>query len=80
MFTDKSKKDTYPKTLVIRNHEGGLVWQIYHIKNIHEASKLSSNATMNGFYAITLEDYQSHLKQTWEDWRENCDFVLPEDK
>ena len=80
MYTNISANDTYPKTLVIRNHTGGMIWQIYHVKKKHEADKLSSNATKNGFMAITLEDYQPELEENWPDWRVNCDFVLPEDK
>lgn len=70
MFTDISMDNNYPKTLVIRNHSGGLVWQIYHVQTEKEAEILSSNATANGFEAITLEDYQPELEETWPDWRE----------
>ena len=80
MYTDNSTNDTYPKTLIIRNHQGGMIWQIYHIKKLHEVIKISSNATSNGFYAITLEDYDKSLEETFLNWRENCDFVFPEDK
>ena len=68
--TDISTNEKYPKTLVIRNHSGGMVWQIYHVELEAEAKQLSANATLNGFYAITLEDHQPELEQTWEDWRE----------
>ena len=70
MYTEKSTNENYPKTLVIRNHTGGMIWQIYHIQAIHEAERISKNATGNGFQAITLEDYQPELKETWPDWRE----------
>lgn len=60
----------YPKTLVIRNHEGGMIWQIYHVQAEHEAAQLSRNATRHGFRAITLEDYQPEMEETWPDWRE----------
>lgn len=70
MYTDNSTNGKYPKTLVIRNHEGGMVWQIYHVEKEKEAEILAHNATGNGFQAITLEDHQPELKQTWEDWRE----------
>ena len=70
MYTDNSTNDKYPKTLVVRNSEGGMVWQIYHVEKEKEAEILARNATGNGFYAITLEDHQPELKQTWEDWRE----------
>jgi hypothetical protein len=69
-YTDNSSTPDYPKTLVIRNHEGGMVWQIYHVKAAHEAERLSNNATKNGFHAITLENYKPNLIETWPDWRE----------
>jgi hypothetical protein len=72
MYTDISTNEIYPKTLVIRNHEGGMIWQIYHVEKESEATKLSNNATMNGFEAITLEDYQPENEETWSDWRETC--------
>jgi hypothetical protein len=73
MYTNISTNDAYPKTLVVRNYEGGMIWQVYHVQKEGEASKLSANATMNGFEAITLEDYQPSTKETWPDWRETAD-------
>lgn len=73
MYTDISKSEEYPKTLIIRNHEGGMIWQIYHVEKESEAKKLAANARKNGFYAITLEDHELELEQTWPDWREVCD-------
>lgn len=70
MYKNVSSNQNYPKTLVIRNHEGGMIWQIYHVQALHEAKILASNATNNGFQAITLEDYQPDLEETWSDWRQ----------
>lgn len=70
MYTDISKDDNYPKTLAIRNEYGGLVWQTYHVQKRQEAEILSNNAASNGFKAITLEDYQPELEETWPNWRE----------
>ena len=70
MYKDISSNQDYPKTLVIRNHEGGMIWQIYHVQALHEAKILADNATSNGFQAITLENYQPDLKETWSDWRQ----------
>ena len=70
MYTDVTTTAIYPKTLIIRNHEGGMIWQIYHVQAKHEVVRLSKNATKNGFQAITLEDYQPTRKETWPDWRE----------
>jgi len=71
-YTDISTTDTYPKTLIIRNREGGRVWQVYLVQKESEADKLSNNAYLNGFYGITLEDYQIGEEETWPDWRETC--------
>ena len=70
MYTDISSNNKYPKTLIIRNHEGGMIWQIYHVQAKHEADKLANNATRNGFEAITLENYRPEAEETWPDWRE----------
>jgi len=69
MYSNISTNNDYPKTLVIRNHQGGLIWQIYHVQKETEAKKLSDNATKNGFEAITLEDYQKEYEETFPDWR-----------
>ena len=71
MYTELTTNDDYPKTLIIRNHENGMIWQIYHVKTQKEAGILSYNATMNGFEAITLEDYKPDLDQTWPNWRDS---------
>lgn len=68
-----SNSGTYPKTLVIRNSVGGMIWQIYHVQKESEAVKIAANAHGNGFYGITLEDHQPEYKETWPDWRETCD-------
>lgn len=70
MYTDISTTDTYPKTLMIRNHEGGMIWQVYHVNKKHEADRLSRNAYGNGFVGSTLENYQPEYEETWPDWRE----------
>jgi hypothetical protein len=72
MYKDITTNTDYPKTLIIRNHEGGMIWQIYHVQKKSEAEKLSINATLNAFEAITLEDYQPDYEETWSDWRETC--------
>ena len=74
-YTDLTTDNEYPKTLVIRNHRGGMIWQIYHVEAVREAEMLSKNATTNGFEAISLEDHQPEHKQTWPDWRENADIL-----
>jgi len=69
MYTFESRDSKYPKTLIIRNHSGGMIWQVYHVETESEARKLSANATSNGFQAITLEDHQPDVEETWPDWR-----------
>jgi hypothetical protein len=71
MYTDISTSDSYPKTLMIRNHEGGMIWQVYHVHKKSEADNLSANAFRNGFEGSTLEDYQPDFKETWPDWRDS---------
>jgi hypothetical protein len=66
---DVSEKE-FPKTLVIRNTPGGMIWQIYHVKAQYEADRLTKNALRNGFYGITLEEYQPDEEETFPDWRE----------
>lgn len=73
MFTDISKGD-YPKTLMIRNSPGGMIWQVYHVHNKAEADRLASNANRNGFYGSTLEDYQPNQEETWPDWRDTTEW------
>lgn len=70
MYTDISTNNNYPKTLMIRNHKGGLVWQVYHVQKQKEADMLERNAYQNGFFGSTLEDYQPEIEETWPDWRE----------
>jgi hypothetical protein len=69
-FIDISTGDSFPKTLVVRNHEGGLIWQIYHVQKQSEADRLAANAHGNGFFGSTLENYQPDYDETWPDWRE----------
>lgn len=69
MYTDVSSSN-YPKTLVIRNHEGGSIWQVYNVENKSEADRLATNASNNGFMAVTLDDHRPDLKETWPNWRD----------
>lgn len=69
---DISTTSSYPKTLLIRNTPGGMIWQVYHVNDMDEATFLSNNAEGNGFYGVTLENYQEEYKETWPDWRQKC--------
>lgn len=69
MFTEITKDNNYPKTLVIRNHEGGAIWQVYHMDNKYQVDDIVQGATKNGFDAITLEDYQEEYEETFPHWR-----------
>ena len=71
-MTINTSDNDYPKTLVIRNEHGGMIWQIYHVQKLSEAEKLSANATRNGFFGISLEDYMPEAKETFPNWREEC--------
>ncbi len=73
MYIDETINENYPKTLMIRNHQGGFIWQIYHVQKKSEALKIVANAYRNGFHSSTLEEYQPERDETWPDWRETCD-------
>lgn len=70
MFDNNSPSTIYPKTLLIRNEKRGAIWQVYHVDNIKQAEAISTNATKNGFYGISLEDHKPDMEETWPDWRE----------
>ena len=57
MYKDNTTNNNFPKTLLIRNTIGGLVWQVYHVINYSEAKLLSNNAKNNGFLYRQLVDY-----------------------
>lgn len=69
MYRDKSTT-TFPKHLIIRNHLGGMVWQVYKVEKESEAIKLANNASKNGFADITLENFDKDLEETFPDWRD----------
>ena len=70
MFEDISTTGfKYPKTLVIRNTIGGMIWQIYHVSNLRQAQYLARNAKDNVFHGRTLEDYQPNEEETFPNWR-----------
>lgn len=69
---DNTTNGDYPKTLLIRNEVGGMIWQLYHVEKLIEAERLAENATNNGFYGISLEDYQPSAEETFPGWRSEC--------
>ena len=75
---DLTNNDNYPKTLLIRNHEGGMIWQVYHVQQRKEAVLLAEGAKRNYFEAVTLIDYNDEYKENWPDWREKCTSKLKE--
>ena len=75
-YEDNSTTDKYPKTLLIRNHSGGMIWQLYHVNNKVEADILSWNATNNVFMAIELVDHDDSFEETFEGWRDNAELML----
>lgn len=76
MYKDLTTTEKYPKTLVIRNHEGGAIWQIYHVQEKYEAETIANGATNNGFEAITLEEHQPNLEETFPNWRKESESWL----
>jgi|TARA_R110002153_G_scaffold6210_16_gene28632 hypothetical protein len=75
ILNDNTTNIEYPKTLVIRNSEGGMVWQVYHVNDYYEAERLSFRATKNGFESCILEDYEDGCEETFPTWRKECDWV-----
>lgn len=67
---NKSWDEKYPKTLLIHNHEGGMIWQVYNVNNKSEAIQIANNANRNGFMWIRLVDFKPTTEQTWSNWRE----------
>lgn len=63
-----SKGSQFPKTVLIRNEQGGMIWQIYHVDNLKQAEILADNATMNGFECVTLNDKTDH-EESFPDWK-----------
>lgn len=70
MYINNSTTDKYPKTLLIRNEKGGAIWQVYHVQAEHEAERLSSNASRDGFADRQLVDYDPSYEETWPNWRD----------
>lgn len=69
VYIDMSSGD-FPKTLKIRNTHDGMIWQVYHPDSQQDVDEITKRAHANGFYGITLENYQPEEKETWSDWRE----------
>ena len=68
----------YPKTLFIRNHKEGLIWQIYNVNNFSEAVLLSMNAKCNGFYYCSLEEFDKNHEETFPTWRNEASILIQE--
>lgn len=67
-FDDESTNDVYPKTLLIHNTKGGMVWQVYHVETESEATNLSKGAAKNYFLHRRLVDHTDD-EETFPDWR-----------
>jgi len=75
MLINDTTNSKYPKTLLIRNTEGGMIWQIYHVRELYEADRISSNATKRGFLSCTLEDHHPDQDETFPKWREESKWL-----
>lgn len=62
----------YPENtqLLIRNTRGGLVWQVYTIRDSIERDLLEKTARTNGFQGFCIE-YESTMNETWPNWRDS---------
>ena len=78
IMTNNATNDNYPKTLLIRNEVGGMIWQVYHVDKLSVANRLADNAHRNGFYGISLEDYDPTHEETFPGWQSECseEFLL----
>jgi len=56
------------KQLHIRNHRGGMIWQVYNIQHDYEAVILQSNAKGNGFYYTEI--VEACNDETFPGWRD----------
>ena len=72
-FVEQTTCKEYPKTLLIHNTVGGMIWQVYHVNNRNEARFLAMNAKRNGFEWRRLVDYIEDEEETSPDWREASD-------
>jgi|WetSurMetagenome_2_1015567.scaffolds.fasta_scaffold55296_4 hypothetical protein len=70
-YLDVSSSPDYPKSLMVRNSVGGMVWQHYRVRSKAEADALCANSWNNGFYGSTLEDNNPY-EETYPNWREEC--------
>jgi hypothetical protein len=68
-FENISINNNWPKTLVIRNSKGGLIWQVYHVNNDAQAIHITEGAHDNGFESVTLQDYDEDMVETFPNWR-----------
>jgi hypothetical protein len=64
-----STNNNYPKTVVIRNSKGGMIWQIYHVHSYRAAEIIAKRAHDNAFDGVTLEDYQPNMEETSPNWQ-----------
>lgn len=65
---DHTTNNIFPKTLHVYNTEGGMIWQVYHVQTLAEASLLAYNATRNSYEDQILVDFTNE-EETWPDWR-----------
>ena len=75
MLINNTTNSKYPKTLLIRNTADGMIWQIYHVRELYEAARISSNARKNGFESCTLEDHHPDQDETFPGWRSQCKWL-----
>lgn len=60
------------KQLLIRNQADGMIWQVYNIEQMDEATILKRNAIANGFFfheVVEVEPPDAYT-ETWPGWRE----------
>lgn len=71
-----STTDTFPKTVMVRNTVGGMIWQVYHVNHVRSAEIIAEYASKASFESVTLEDFQPNMEETFPNWRNECDDEL----
>lgn len=62
------------KQLNIHNTPGGLIWQVYHVKNQTEINMLTATARSNGFISHSINNTIDD-EETWPNWRDTKDWI-----
>lgn len=68
VLRDTSTNNNYPKTLLIRNEVGGMVWQLYHVPSLESAILLAYTSRTQGYEDQELVDYKPESEENYPEW------------